>query len=73
MLDLFDEVFDSKSKSKNPAIIFLDIGKALNTVHHDILLDKLRHYGTGGFALIWISYFIRVIYPCTNVNYYIST
>ena len=73
MLDLFDEVYDSKSKSMKPAIIFLDIRKAFDTVHHEILIDKLRHYGIGGTALIWISNFLHERYQCTKVGNHIST
>ena len=35
--DMFDKIFDSKSKGNTPAIIFLDIKKAFDTVDHKIL------------------------------------
>ena len=72
MLDLFDEIYDSKSKSQKPAIIFLDIRKAFDTVHHDILISKLKHYGIGGKVLIWISNFLHDRYQCTKVGTSIS-
>ncbi|KAL5252090.1 hypothetical protein ACHWQZ_G015036 [Mnemiopsis leidyi] len=59
MLDLFDRIYTSKSKNNHPGIIFLDIKKAFDTVNHDILLSKLKHYGIKSIALDWFISFLR--------------
>ena len=72
-LDLFDEMYESKSKYYKPGIIFLDIRKAFDTVHHSILIEKLKHYGIRGTVLIWISNFLHDRLQCTRVGKVYST
>ena len=58
MLDLFDKIYTSKNRNKQPGIVFLDIKKAFDTVSHTILLAKLKHYGITGIALEWFRSFL---------------
>ena len=58
LLDLFDKIYTSKSKQRRPGIIFLDIKKAFDTVNHDILIAKLKHYGVKGLALRWFENYL---------------
>ena len=58
MLDLFDKTYTAKSKSLKPGIIFLDIKKAFDTVNHNILLQKLKHYGIEGIVIKWLKSFL---------------
>ena len=55
---MFDELFDSKFKGNTPAIIFLDIKKAFDTVDHKILIDKLKFYGIDGTVILWIENYL---------------
>ena len=57
-LDMFDKLFDNKSKGNTPAIIFLDIKKAFDTVDHKILIDKLKFYGVDGTVILWIENYL---------------
>ena len=72
MLDLFDEIYSSKSKRNCPAIVFLDIKKAFDTVNHKILLAKLKHYGINGVALIWFQSFLSNRMQKTKVGSKVS-
>ena len=57
-LDMFDKIFDSKSKGNTPAIIFLDIKKAFDTVDHKVLIEKLKFYGADGTVILWIKNYL---------------
>ena len=72
MLDLFDNIYSAKEKGKRPAIIFLDIKKAFDTVNHDILLKKLRHYGISGTVYKWFQSYLSNRYQSTRLGKRIS-
>ena len=72
MLDLFDKIYTAKSKSLKPGIIFLDIKKAFDTVNHNILLQKLKHYGIGGTVLNWLKSFLTNRWQQTKIGNLIS-
>ena len=67
-LDLFDRLFDSKSTKNTPAIIFLDIKKAFDTVDHDILINKLKFYGVDGTVILWFKSYLSGRKQCTKFD-----
>ena len=68
MLDLFDKIFKSKESGKKSAIVYLDVKKAFDTVNHDILIKKLKHYGVDGFVIKWFESFLDNRQQSTRVG-----
>ena len=55
--EFVDTVYKHLDNSNNPLAVFMDLSKAFDTIDHDILTTKLRHYGILGNELNWfISY-----------------
>ena len=50
ILDLKEFITENLSSRKISAVLFLDLKKAFDTVSHEILLEKLKHYGVRGLA-----------------------
>ena len=49
-------------------IVFVDLKKAFDTVDHDILLEKLSHYGIKNTELKWFSSYLGNRRQCCRVN-----
>ena len=72
MLELFDKIYSSKEQGKKPAILFLDIKKAFDTVNHTILLRKLKHYGISGNVYKWFKSYLSNRFQSTRLGKGIS-
>ena len=44
-LHLIDKITNEMDSNTIPLNIYFDLSKAFDTLNHDILLDKLEHYG----------------------------
>ena len=40
--------------------VFIKLKKAFNTVHHNILCQKLEYYGIGGRYLAWFRSYLSI-------------
>jgi len=49
-------------------IVFIDLNKAFDTVHHDILCQKLEYYGIQGRDLAWFKSYLSNHKQFTRVN-----
>ena len=58
LFDIFDKISSAIDRKEHSVGIFLDFSKAFDTVDHNILLDKLSHYGIRGLALALIKSYL---------------
>ena len=52
--------------------VFIDLGKAFDTVNHSMLLKKMDHHGIRGIALDWLSSDLSERKQYVSVNSHIS-
>ena len=58
-MDLFENICESIDKKKYVMGIFIDLKKAFDTIDHNILLNKLYHYGIRGITNDWIKSYLE--------------
>ena len=58
LISLTESIKNSLDNKKFGCGIFLDLQKAFDTVNHQILLNKLHHYGIRGPALAWFTSYL---------------
>ena len=58
LVNLMDQISKCVDNKQVTLGIFLDFAKAFDTIDHDILLQKLQHYGIRGLPLKWFSNYL---------------
>ena len=59
LMDLIENICESIDKKKYVMGIFIDLKKAFDTIDHNILLNKLYHYGIRGISNDCIKSFLE--------------
>ena len=58
VIKLVDKIVNAANNNEITAGICLDLSKAFDTIKHDILLDKMAHYGFRGIVLDWFKSYL---------------
>lgn len=68
LLDVIDKITQSLDNKEYAFGIFIDLSKAFDTIDHNILLDKLHHYGIRGNQNLWFKNYLNNRKQFTQVN-----
>jgi hypothetical protein len=72
ILELVNEIQTNMNKKLFTCGVFIDLKKAFDTVDHNILLNKLNHYGFRGIVNDWFSSYLKNRTQTTQVGQNIS-
>ena len=68
LLDFHDKISQNIDEKKYVIGLFIDLQKAFDTIDHNILLEKLFHYGVRGKALEWFGSYLSERQQCVSIN-----
>ena len=69
ILEAVDRISSELDLGNTPIAIFLDLSKAFDTLNHDILLSKLKHYGISPLSLKWFNDYLSNRFHYVELNY----
>ena len=58
IFELVEEITTALDNSMSTVAVFIDLKREFDTVDHNILLNKLEHYGIRGLAFSWIQSYL---------------
>ena len=59
LIDITETIRQALDNKKIACGVFVDLQKAFDTVNHEILINKLDHYGIRGVANDWFSSYLK--------------
>ena len=65
---IHERILENVNNDKHTISIYLDLSKAFDSVNHEILLNKLEHYGIRGAALNFFKSYLSDRQQLTMVN-----
>ena len=72
ILELLNDIQTNMNKKLFSCGVFIDLKKAFDTVDHNILLNKLNHYGFRGIVNDWFSSYSKNRTQTTQIGQHIS-
>ena len=68
LISITESIRSALDESKHVCGIFVDLQKAFDTVNHDILLNKLHHYGICGKMNEWFKSYLQGRKQIVTIN-----
>ena len=63
-----NDIYTAMNDKNISIAVYIDAMKALDTVNHNILLQKAKLYGINGSVLAWLENYLNERYQCTIAN-----
>ena len=68
LMEAYNKIVTDLDSNNHTIGIFLDLSKAFDTINHDILLDKLFHYGIRGITFEWFRNYLSNRSQFVSIN-----
>ena len=73
LLEVTDYLLDNFNSGLYTGVVFLDLKKAFDTVHHKVLLNKLQSIGVQGSELNWFESYLYNRQQVTKIGDFMSS